>query len=245
MSRLTYDDDGHVYRLDGTRLKSVSTIAKQAGPDFTNWAAKLCAEYAVDHWEDLSIQTPAVRRQEISSAHRASRDRKAAAGTAIHTMAEQLLAGDAVEVPPSMVGKVEGLAKWIELAGITVLHSEQMVWTAPDDEYGLPGYAGRFDAIVQDPRRGVGLLDWKTGSGIYGNMGVQLAGYRDADWMVDGDEDAYMLEVDWLGAVHVQVGFSDLHTLSDGEADAAAERWRVLRRLSATRDPKFRIEVTG
>jgi hypothetical protein len=246
VTRLTFDPDLHVYRLDGKRLKSVTTIVGQLGkPQLIDWAARTAAEYAVDHWEDLSVQTPAARRQDIGRAHNLARDRKAAAGTTIHTMAEALLRGDPVQVPPSMAGKVEGLAKWIELTDITVLHSECPVWSAPDDDYNLPGYAGTFDAIVSDPNRGVGLVDWKTGKAIYGDVGCQLAGYRAADWMVDDGEDAFMLQVDWVGAVHVQVGFSDLHTLSDDQADAAGERFQILRRLAGTSEPKFRLEVTG
>jgi hypothetical protein len=245
-SRLTFDPDQHIYRLDGARLKSVTTICGQMGkPQLIDWAARTAAEYAVDHWDNLSLQSPSSRRQEIGQAHNLVRDRKASSGTAIHAMAEALLRGDPVQVPPSMAGKVEGLAKWIELSGITVHWAERPVWTAPDPDYDLPGYAGTFDAIVAHPQLGVGLVDWKTGKGVYGDAAVQLAGYRAADWMVDGDEDAYMLAVDWLGVAHVQVGFTDLHTLTPEQAEVAAERFQILRRLSGTTDPKFRLEVTG
>ncbi len=245
-SRLQFDPDQHVYRLNGERVKSVTTIVGQLGkPMLIDWAARTAAEYAVDHWENLALQPPAARRAEIGQAHNTQRDRKASAGTAIHLMAEALLRGEAVDAPPSMAGKVEGLAKWIELSGISVQWAECPVWTGADDDYGLPGYAGTFDAIVTHPQYGLGLLDWKTGKGIYGDAGVQLAGYRAADWMVLDQEDVYMLDVDWVGAVHVQTGFSDLHTLSPEQATLAGERFQILRRLSATREPKFRLEVTG
>jgi len=244
-SRLQFDPDNHIYRLNGERVKSVTTIVGQLGkPQLIDWAARTAAEYAVDHWENLALQPPAARRQQIGQAHNTARDRKASAGTAIHVMAERLLAGVPVDVPPSMAGKVEGLAKWIELSGVSVAYAERPVWTAPDD-YGLPGYAGTFDAIVSHPQLGWGLLDWKTGKGVYGDAGVQLAGYRAADWMVDGEEDVYMMDVDWVGVAHVQTGFTDVHTLSTEQATLAGERFQILRRLSATKDPKFRLEVTG
>ena len=62
------------------------------------------------------------------------------------------------------------------------------MWSDEDD-LGLCAYAGTFDALVAHPTRGVGILDWKTGSGVYGDMGVQIVAYADADWHVEDDED--------------------------------------------------------
>jgi hypothetical protein len=119
------------------------------------------------------------------------------------------------------------------------------VWTEPDDEFGLVGYAGTFDAIVKDPKRGLGLLDWKSGSGIYGETALQLAGYKTADWMVIDDADEPMMRVDWVGAVHIQTGFSELHTLTDDQVEAAVDRFHLLRLLANTSNPEFQLQVTA
>jgi len=251
-SRLTFQPGSHAYWLrnvDGkgrVRLPSVTTLLKQLDkPALTRWASNTAAEYAIDHWQELEQLTPSERRKQIAAAPWASRDRAAASGTAIHSMAEQLLAGQPVEVPDSLLSKVEGLAKWIEATGIQVVASEVKVWTEPDDEFGLVGYAGTLDALVKDPRRGFGLLDWKTGSGIYGETALQLAGYRTAEFMVVDAVDEPMIEVDWMGAVHVQAGFSELHTLTEDQADAASERFHLLRLLANTANPEFQLQVTA
>jgi hypothetical protein len=251
-SRLTFQPGSHAYWLrngDGKgrqRLPSVTTLLKQLDkPALTRWASNTAAEYAIDHWADLELLSPSERRKAIAAAPWASRDRAAASGTAIHAMAEHLLAGEPVEVPDSLTSKVEGLARWIEAAGIQVVASEVRVWTEPDDEFGLVGYAGTLDAFVKDPKRGLGIVDWKTGSGIYGETALQLAGYKTADFMVAEDADEPMMRVDWVGAVHVQAGFSELHTLTPDQVDAAVDRFHLLRLLANTVNPEFRLEVTG
>jgi len=251
-SRLTFQPGSHVYYLrnpDGrgrTKLPSVTGLLKQLDkPALTRWASNTAAEYAIDHWDDLTTLSPSERRSTIAKAPWSERDRAAASGTAIHAMAEDLLAGKPVEVPDSLTAKVEGLAKWIEASGIQIVASEVQVWSEPDDEFGLVGYAGTLDAFVKDPRRGLGLLDWKTGSGIYGETALQLAGYRTAENMVADGEDTAMMPVDWLGAVHIQTGFSELHTLTEDQAEAAAERFHLLRLLANTVNPEFQLQVTG
>lgn len=46
---------GHVYELDGRRVPGVTTILKMVPKDaLTAWAARTCAEYAVNNWRRLS-----------------------------------------------------------------------------------------------------------------------------------------------------------------------------------------------
>lgn len=251
-SRLTFQPGSHAYYLrnaDGKgrqRLPSVTTLLKQLDkPALTRWASNTAADYAADHWDELNAMPPSERRKAIAGAPWSQRDRAAASGTAIHAMAEQLLAGEAVEVPDSLTAKVEGLAKWIEASGIQIVASEIRVWTEPDDEFGLVGYAGTFDAIAKHPTFGLTLIDWKSGSGIYGETALQLAGYKTADWMVVDDQDEQMLRVDMLAAVHVQSGFSELHTLADDAVEAAVDKFHCLRMLANIATPEFQLRVTG
>jgi hypothetical protein len=243
-SRLTFTPGSHVYKLDGQRVPSVTQLLKQLDkPALTRWAANTAADYATDHWTDLAHLPPSERRKQIAAAPWANRDRAAAAGTAIHAMAEQLLAGEPAEVPDSLTSKVQGLARWIETSAISIVASEIRVWSEGDDDLGLIAYAGTLDAIVKHPRYGLGIIDWKTGSGIYAEAGLQLAGYRAAEMMVTEGEDHRMVTVQWLGAVHIQSDLSELHILPDDQLQPAADRWEALRMLAGTSDPQFRRDL--
>jgi hypothetical protein len=243
-SRLTFNTAGHAYKIDGHKVPSVTQLMDQLGkPALVQWAANMAADYATDNWDNLQQANPSERRKRIASAHRANRDRAAAQGTAVHALAELLITGQPIDVPEQISGYVGGLARWLERTGVVVTVSEAKVWTDHDPELGLTGYAGTFDAIVKHPRHGLGLVDWKTGSGIYGNMGLQLAGYRAADNIVLEGEDRPMPRVEWVGAVHIQPDMSELHILPEDQARAAADRFTILRLLALTADPEFRRDV--
>jgi len=245
-SRLTFQPGRHTYKIDGQKVPSVTQLLKQLDkPALTTWAANTAADYATDNWNDLNNVQPSERRKLIARAPWASRDRAAAAGTAIHAMAEQLLAGQPVEVPEPLTNKVQGLARWIQTTGVTVLLSEVRVYSDPDPELGLIGYAGTLDTVVKHPQLGVGLLDWKSGSGIYTEAALQVAAYAAAEWMVDKDTDTDvpMPSVDWLGAVHIRDDGATLHTLTSEDRQAAGQRFELLRLLANVEEPVWRQEI--
>src|SRR2546426_12762917 len=93
---------GHSYvDANGAKVPGVTTILGDGVPKpaLINWAAKTTAEYAVDHWEDLSALGPSARLKELNGARFADRDAAARRGTEVHGLAERLVAGAEVEVP--------------------------------------------------------------------------------------------------------------------------------------------------
>ena len=247
-SRLTFQPGRHTYKIDGIQVPSVTQLLKQLDkPALVRWASNTAADYATDNWAALEHVQPSERRKLIAGSPWASRDRAAAAGTAIHALAEMLLAGQPVEVPEPLTNKVQGLARWIEGSGVTVLLAEVRVYSDPDPELGLVGYAGTLDTIVKHPQLGVGLLDWKTGSGIYTEAALQVAAYAAAEWMVDKetDTDLRMPSIEWLGAVHIRDDGATLHTLSGEDRHAAGQRFDLLRLLANVEEPTWRQEISA
>jgi hypothetical protein len=250
MSRLTFNPGTHTYwladRNGGSRQRLVSVtglLAQLDKPALKWWAANTAADYAIDQWDSLTLQSPSERRKLIAAAPWGSRDRAAATGTAIHDMAEHLLGGAPVEVPEIVRGQVEGLARWLEDSAVTAMVTEAQVWSEADDEMGLCGYAGTLDAIFDHPKRGIGLVDFKTGTGIYPEFALQVAGYAAADYLVHDDEDRDMPDIRWLGALHVRPDGTTLHTLTAAAWAAARDRFELLRSLQGVPMPDWTQEI--
>lgn len=248
-SRLTFEAGNHTYKLappGGGKPEQVPSVTGLldllAKPALTRWAANTAADYATDHWLDLVPLSPSERRRLIAASPWQARDRAAAKGTAIHRLAEALIRGIKVEVPEELHGKVNALARWLDHTGILVEATEQRVYSDHDDDLGLTAYAGTFDAVVKHPQLGLGLIDWKTGSGIYPDYAVQLAAYATAQWLA-GDEDRPMPRMQWLGAVHIQPDTVDLHILPADQLHAATARVELLRMLYGIAQPAFALQV--
>lgn len=249
-SRLTFTESSHSYWLADPdtgkkqRLPSVTTLLKLLDkPQLKRWAANTAADFAIDHWNDLAALSPSERRNEIAGAPWRQRDRAAAKGTVIHAMAETLLDGGKVDAPESVLAKVRALAGWLEANPMAGSVAEVRVWSEPDDDLGLAGYAGTFDLLAVHPRHGRVLLDWKTGSGPWPEMAMQLAAYAAADWAVLDGEDQPMPRVDTLGIVMVGVDGCDLHLVDAQARRDATCRFELLRALRAIPEPTLTMEV--
>jgi hypothetical protein len=250
MTRLTFSAGGHAYYLADpltgkkTRVTSVTTLLNLlAKPALVRWAARTAADYAVDHWDDLGAMSLTDRQKQIAAAPDQSRNEKAASGTAIHALAESMLAGRPIDVPPDLLPKVEGLARWWERSGLTLVASERRVWSDEDDDLGLCAFAGTLDILATHPTRGLGLLDIKTGAGVYGDMAVQLAGYMAADQHVVDDKDDPAPVIAWAGILHVRPDGTSLHTADADQLAVAAERFETLRYLKGLAFPTFQMEA--
>ena len=250
MTRLTFSAGNHQYWLRDPesgrkqRLPSVTTLLGLLDkPALKRWAANAAADYATDNWDELAAMRPSERRSAIATAPWAERDRAAASGTAIHAMAEQLLSGAPVAVPAEIAAKVEAVARFLERTQLVKVAAECMAWSESDDELGLSGFAGTFDLLATHPTRGVCLVDWKSGKGVYGEHAVQLAGYRSADWLVQDGDDVPMPRVDSLMVAHVRTEGVDLHVVAPDQAAVARERFTLLRALKSLAEPELRMEL--
>jgi hypothetical protein len=251
-TRLTFTAGNHSYWLADPdtgkkqRLTSVTTLIKQLdAPALKRWAANTAADYAVDHWDDLAQLSWSERRSAIAGAPWQARDKAAAKGTAIHAMAEDLLHGRPVDCPDDLLPKVQGLARWLEASGVVKVAAEAMVWSEEDPDLGMCGFAGTFDMLAKHPRHGLTLVDWKTGTGVYSEYGIQIAGYATAHHIVTDDADHPMPHIEALAVAHVRADGTDLHILTPPEREIARQRFEVLRMLKTIPDPTFQMEATA
>lgn len=151
----------------------------------------------------------------LTWAHNKSRDLAANRGTEVHRIAEQLTAGDEVRVPDELVGHVDAYVDWWEAwqpsDPITELAVGSRRWG---------GWGGTLDMIATIEGLGRCLVDIKTsGSGVYGDTALQLAGYRYAQvCLLDGEEQP-MPEVDWCGVLWLRADGWDFYPFTVGDEE--------------------------
>jgi len=171
----------HSYQLDGRKVPSVTRLIGDGAPkpNLIDWAARSAAEYAADNIDQISGLERDAAVDLIKSAHRRSTSKAAAKGTEIHRLAEQLAAGETVEVPETVVGYVDAYSAFLddwqpEFAALeaALLHRRWL-------------YAGTLDALAR--LAGVdAVIDIKTGgSGVWPETCLQLAAYRHAEVILD------------------------------------------------------------
>ncbi len=216
---------------NGSQVPGVTTIMGDGVPKpaLINWAANATADYAIDHWDDLSALSPSARHKRLQGARWAEKDRAANRGTQVHNLAERLVRGEEIDVPDELAGYVESYVRFLDEFDVRPVLIEAVVVSHKH------GYAGTLDLVAElvdrddpepDPalkRREMWLLDVKTNkSGIFGETALQLAGYRYADCWVDDDEvERPMPPVTRTGAVHVR---ADGYHLVPVEAGPAQHR---------------------
>lgn len=215
---------GHYYiDLDagGERVPGVTTILGDGLPKkaLINWAASATAEYAIDHWDELSALAPSARLKRLNGGRYAVRDEAANRGTQVHKMGERLMAGETVVVPEAIRSYVDSYVRFLDEFQLRVQHIEALVYSEKHRYVGTLDIFG--DILLPDmpeyahlPRDTDGfvcncLIDAKTNrSGIFGETALQLAGYRFAEFMQTDPSDpgtAFpMPPVTWTGAVWIR-----------------------------------------
>jgi len=211
-------DSGWTYRdAEGRRIPGVTTIMDEGLPKkaLINWAGNATANYALDNWDHLSTLPPSERLEELKKGRYQNRDAAALRGTEVHAYAQKLVMGERVEVPDEYAAHVEACARFIDAFDVQPVLVEFGVVSYQH------GYAGSGDLIADltlpaGPKRL--LLDFKTSkSGIFGEVALQLAGYRYADVYLaaDGTEKP-MIPVDGCAAVHIRSNGYDLRMVDAG-----------------------------
>jgi hypothetical protein len=218
----------------GQRVNGVTTITGDGlpKPALINWAADATAEYAVDHWDELSAMGPAARLKALKSGRYASRDEAANRGTQVHKLADRLVQGQQVVVPPGLEGYVKAYVQFLDEFDVQPVHIEAVVYSETHHHVGTLDLIA--DLVLPDmpefddvPRSADGyvraLLDIKTSrSGIFGEVAAQLAPYRYAEFLITADPETgeeqviEMPAVDWTGAVHVTANGYELKPVLAG-----------------------------
>ena len=128
--------------------------------------------------------------QRVKDAPNEERDARADRGTGIHEEVATWLGRDPDEIDyDDLTGPASHAIQFIKDWDITVLGREVVVW---DDELKV---AGTLDGVGTLPDGSVILWDWKTGSGPYWEMALQLGAY----WSMYGNLTGTV--VDRLGIV--------------------------------------------
>lgn len=232
---------GHYYidQDTGERVPGVTTVLDSGLPKkaLINWAASATAEYAVDHWDELSELAPSARLKRLNGGRYAVKDEAANRGTQVHKMGERLMAGETVVVPDPIRGYVDSYVRFLDEFQLRVQHIEALVYSDTHRYVGTLDIFG--DILLPDmpeydhlPRDDDGfvrncLIDAKTNrSGIFGETALQLAGYRFAEFMQpdpDDPETAFeMPEVTWTGAVWIRAdGYSLIPVMAAEEQHRA------------------------
>lgn len=240
--------------------ESVTTIlsSTEDKPWLAPWAAKLAAEYAVDHLWDIDAVTAALGRdaavklvKDIAAVLRAL---KADLGSYVHDVIEALILDQEIpDVPEHLADAdidgepvdpapiVDGFLAWkadhkpvFELAEATVCHP-------------IHGYAGTLDIVAWLPamRRRL-LIDTKTGKTLDPGMRAQLAAYRRCPevWLDRLGNKAPMPAVDGAAILHLRPEHRRGYRLLEVDAgdDAFAEFLDAMRLLARRR---ARAKVMG
>lgn len=205
----------HRYKIDGVWATSVTTALKGVPKDFlSRWAAKTVARHALDNISTLAIDVehhgygPTLAMLAGVPDHK--RDTAAVRGTEVHELAEKYIAGEEIEVARELMPYVRGYAQYIEDWQPKSIHEELICANRKH------GYAGRFDSIQHLPDLGTCMVDYKTGSGVYGTFALQVAAYLNAEVMVVDGVELPMPQLDRALILHIQPETYDLVPVDAG-----------------------------
>lgn len=200
-------------------------------PALMPWAQGLVAEAAIAHrselegWVSVGGVDGAVSL--LRKAAETQRDKAAGIGSEVHALAEALVKGQQVTVPPDLAPYVTAYLNWQAAFEPEFLAVEEMVFSDV-------GYAGTLDAICVIAGE-TWLLDYKTSKGTYSETAMQLAAYARADFIGrPGDAGKYAIPpIDQYGVVHIRPEGAELipYDVTDEDYEAflhvlGAHRWR-------------------
>lgn len=192
----TTTDTGRTYLWPptGETFESVTTIIKYGSPTgygLIKWFKKVNVEYAVrerELWLPIAEKSNEAAVDLIMGEADRQRDSASVRGTDIHDWAERIVLGTAVGEAPLVIRPyVEQFARFLRDWKPDYEATEATVYSRAH------GYAGTMDWLARIAGHGLVLGDIKTkpdGKTIYGEVGLQLAAYRHADFigLPDGTE---------------------------------------------------------
>lgn len=205
-------DRGRHYRHKGKEFISVTTAlehgtgAAWAAPA----AAKYTANFVADNWRTVNERarteaSGAEFRRWLKTRYQVEWDAAMNFGSEVHDAIEWEILNDAVGK-----GIYEGeLAKRMrQFHDFVHQHDVEFEVAEVVVVNETIGYAGTLDAIVLLPGDdGISevptMIDYKTGKAVYADAAVQLAAYAKAEYMIVGDQELPIPEVDYAAVLHL------------------------------------------
>lgn len=185
---------GHSYELDGKPCPGVTTLIGKGipKPALMHWAARVVAEhvYSLDDATVLSMKhaSPEFTVNTWKKVPFQQRDQAADRGTEVHKFAERLVKGWDVDVPIHLEGYVASAVQFMKEWRVAPVLVEAMVGSRSHN------YCGTVDLICDLPDGRRALMDYKTAkSGIFPEAAIQLAAYRNAEFVVGKDDQEFPL----------------------------------------------------
>lgn len=230
---LQFMEKSHRYKMRTPQgvLASVPGVTTLIGggipkPQLNPWYARMVAEFVdqnpleIERLRSLPpVQYHGRERSALVDAlckvPTGKRDSAAERGTAIHALAEKVVAGDEVAVPVEHDGEVTGYAEFLDAWEITPMVVEGRGANATEF------YAGTFDLIATSPHwDGVALLDIKTSNGVYGETAIQTAAYAKFEFYLDKNgKEQPMPKIERTFVAHIMPFGTDLHPLCTSPAE--------------------------
>lgn len=196
-----YGAHGHGYLIDGEKVDGVSGVLGVMPKSLKQWAADAAANYAVEHWAELSDLPLTKRIDQIRYSHKDLLSAASARGTEIHGYGEKLAHGEAVEIPDEFRGPAQAYARFLDRWQIEPLSTEAVVGSLTHR------YGGRGDMWATVGKRDGArcYIDLKTGKNIYESVVLQCAAYDGAEvWQPEGPESEQPYEpVDLVYVAHI------------------------------------------
>lgn len=194
---------GRSYKWRDETFDSVTTILNGGVPKpaLTNWAAKSVAEFVAENIDQvvaIANKDKAAAIDLCKGSPWRQRDKAADLGSLIHSFAEaHVLGAPRPEYPPEAEAQMAHFEAFLEDFQPTYEMTEATVYNRKF------GYAGTLDAILVSGGQRL-LVDYKSGKDVYGEVSLQLAAYRFAEFvgMPNGDE-VPMPAVDGAAVLHL------------------------------------------
>lgn len=220
---------GHSYSLDGIKVPGVTTVTGNLPKTaLIEWAGRVTAEYAVDHWDELGAQPLSTRLNTLTRARYSASSKAALRGTEIHALGEAISHGEQVDAGEHQA-EAEAYARFLDRWQVEVIATETPCAST------LWGYAGTADAWATFGRGQYQgqrvLLDIKTGRGVYDETALQLTAYARCDlWQPDGpDSEGALPPVDAVVVAHILTDAVELLPV-----DASEQQFRQFQYLLQT-----------
>lgn len=184
------------YYTDGVTRDQVpgvtSILDGRAKPALMHWAARTAAEFAVNNMDQMYALAKADKYAAIDTikrAHTRSSGTAAGKGTDVHKLVERLLNGEkGVSVSKDERPFIVQFQRFADEYRLEPVHNEITVWS---DRHR---YAGTADGLWKLDGPGIvepgaiAVCDLKTGaSGVWEDAALQLAAYKNADYMLFPD----------------------------------------------------------